>query len=159
MTMAPFAAAISFVLSVESVSTTIISIPSTDFKRPSITDPRTINFVKNALKDGKDIDKIVRHQWKTYKSMLNKKLYLFTTMILMMGFQLFFIPYPVFVIKKMNANENDIYIMFLLNSEISRGKIGYLFALHVIERVRYFPTHLVHIPDRTIMAERMKSNE
>ncbi|MCL4310859.1 MAG: MFS transporter [Candidatus Thermoplasmatota archaeon] len=47
------------------------------------------------------------------------KLYLFTTMILMMGFQLFFIPYPVFVIKKMNANENDIYIMFLLNSLFS----------------------------------------
>ncbi len=47
------------------------------------------------------------------------RLYLFTTLILMMGFQLFFIPYPVFVIKKMSASENDIYIMYLLNSLFS----------------------------------------
>ena len=47
------------------------------------------------------------------------KIYLITTLILMMGFQLFFIPYPVFVIKKMNASENDIYIMYLLNSLFS----------------------------------------
>ena len=45
-----------------------------DFGSGYPSDPRTINFVKNALKDGKDIDKIVRHQWKTYKSMLNRKL-------------------------------------------------------------------------------------
>ncbi len=47
------------------------------------------------------------------------KLYLITTLILMMGFQLFFIPYPVFVIDRMNASENDIYIMYLLNSLFS----------------------------------------
>jgi MFS family permease len=47
------------------------------------------------------------------------KLYLITTMILMMGFQLFFIPYPVFVIRKMNASDNDIYVMYLLNSLFS----------------------------------------
>ena len=47
------------------------------------------------------------------------KKYLITTLILMMGFQLFLIPYPVFVIKKINANENDIYIMYLINSLFS----------------------------------------
>ncbi len=47
------------------------------------------------------------------------KKYLITTLILMMGFQLFLIPYPVFVIKRINANENDIYIMYLLNSLFS----------------------------------------
>ena len=47
------------------------------------------------------------------------RLYLITTLILMMGFQLFFIPYPVFVIKRMNASENDVYIMYLLNSLFS----------------------------------------
>jgi MFS family permease len=47
------------------------------------------------------------------------KLYLVTTLILMMGFQLFFIPYPVFVINRMGASENDIYIMYLLNSLFS----------------------------------------
>ena len=47
------------------------------------------------------------------------RIYLITTLILMMGFQLFFIPYPVFVIKRMNASENDIYIMYLLNSLFS----------------------------------------
>ncbi len=49
----------------------------------------------------------------------NLKLYLITTLILMMGFQLFFIPYPVFVINRMGASENDIYIMYLLNSLFS----------------------------------------
>ncbi|AGO60596.1 ribonuclease HII [Ferroplasma acidarmanus] len=45
-----------------------------DFGSGYPSDPRTINFVKNALKNGINIDSIVRHQWKTYKSMLNKKL-------------------------------------------------------------------------------------
>ncbi len=49
----------------------------------------------------------------------NLKIYLVTTLVLMLGFQLFFIPYPVFVIKKFNANENDIYIMYLINSLFS----------------------------------------
>ncbi len=47
------------------------------------------------------------------------KKYLITTLILMLGFQLFLTPYPVFVIKKFNASENDIYIMYLLNSLFS----------------------------------------
>ncbi|MEM0139421.1 MAG: MFS transporter [Ferroplasma sp.] len=47
------------------------------------------------------------------------KIYLITTLILMMGFQLFFVPYPVFMIRAMNASEDDIYIMYLLNSLFS----------------------------------------
>lgn len=47
------------------------------------------------------------------------KLYLITTLVLMIGFQLFFIPYPVFVIDKTGASENDVYIMYLLNSLFS----------------------------------------
>jgi ribonuclease HII len=38
------------------------------------SDPRTIKFVKDAIENGKNIGKIVRHQWKTYKNMLNEKL-------------------------------------------------------------------------------------
>ncbi len=47
------------------------------------------------------------------------KIYLLTTLILMFGFQLFFTPYPVFIIRTMNASDNDIYIMYLLNSLFS----------------------------------------
>ena len=45
-----------------------------DFGSGYPSDPRTVNFVKNALKNGINIDNIVRHQWKTYKNMLNNKL-------------------------------------------------------------------------------------
>jgi ribonuclease HII len=45
-----------------------------DFGSGYPSDPRTINFVKNALKNGINIDGIVRHQWKTYKNMLNNKI-------------------------------------------------------------------------------------
>ena len=45
-----------------------------DFGSGYPSDPRTINFVKNSIQNKIDIDKIVRHQWKTYKSMLNRKL-------------------------------------------------------------------------------------
>ncbi len=45
-----------------------------DFGSGYPSDPRTINFVKNALEKRINIDSIVRHQWKTYKSMLNKQL-------------------------------------------------------------------------------------
>jgi ribonuclease HII len=45
-----------------------------DFGSGYPADPRTIGFVENAIKNGNNIDKIVRHQWKTYKNMLNKKL-------------------------------------------------------------------------------------
>jgi len=45
-----------------------------DFGSGYPSDPRTINFVKDALKNRINIDGIVRHQWKTYKNMLNNKL-------------------------------------------------------------------------------------
>jgi ribonuclease HII len=38
------------------------------------SDPRTINFVENAIKNNINIDSIVRHEWKTYKNMFNSKL-------------------------------------------------------------------------------------
>ncbi|KJE49613.1 MULTISPECIES: ribonuclease HII [Acidiplasma] len=38
------------------------------------SDPRTINFLKNAIENHMDIDGIVRKEWKTYKNLLNKKL-------------------------------------------------------------------------------------
>ncbi|WP_337860540.1 ribonuclease HII [Ferroplasma sp.] len=45
-----------------------------DFGSGYPSDSRTVNFVEDALKNGINIDKIVRHQWKTWKNMLNKKL-------------------------------------------------------------------------------------
>ncbi|WMT51826.1 MAG: ribonuclease HII [Ferroplasma sp.] len=38
------------------------------------SDPRTVRFVENAIKDHVNIDSIVRHEWKTYKNMFNSKL-------------------------------------------------------------------------------------
>ena len=47
------------------------------------------------------------------------KKYLIMALIFMMGFQLFFVPYPVFMIREFNATNNEIYIMYLLNSLMS----------------------------------------
>ena len=45
-----------------------------DFGSGYPSDPRTVNFVENAIKNHINIDNIVRHEWKTYKNMLNTKL-------------------------------------------------------------------------------------
>jgi len=47
------------------------------------------------------------------------KNYLITALIFMIGFQMFFIPYPVFMIREFNATNADVYIMYLLNSLMS----------------------------------------
>jgi ribonuclease HII len=38
------------------------------------SDPRTVYFVENAIKNHVNIDCIVRHEWKTYKNLFNNKL-------------------------------------------------------------------------------------
>ena len=45
-----------------------------DFGSGYPSDPRTVRFVKNAIKNHINIDSIVRHEWKTYKNMFNSKL-------------------------------------------------------------------------------------
>ncbi len=45
-----------------------------DFGSGYPSDPRTVHFVENAIKDHVNIDSIVRHEWKTYKNMFNSKL-------------------------------------------------------------------------------------
>ncbi|MEM3675812.1 MAG: MFS transporter [Thermoplasmataceae archaeon] len=42
--------------------------------------------------------------------------YIILTAFLMLGFQIFFVPFPVFVIDKLSGNETDIFIMYLLNN-------------------------------------------
>ncbi|HLH86251.1 MAG TPA: MFS transporter [Thermoplasmataceae archaeon] len=42
--------------------------------------------------------------------------YIILTAFLMFGFQVFFVPFPVFVIDKLNGNETDIFVMYLLNN-------------------------------------------
>lgn len=47
------------------------------------------------------------------------KLYIFLTSFLMFGFQLFFIPFPVFVLNKLNGTETQVFVMYLLNNVAS----------------------------------------
>nr|WP_237698771.1 MFS transporter [Picrophilus oshimae] len=54
-----------------------------------------------------------------HKISMDLKRYLVVTFILMAAFQIFFVPYPVFVLKRFSATDNEIYIMYLLNSLMS----------------------------------------
>lgn len=47
------------------------------------------------------------------------KKYLFTTTFLMLGFQVFFVPFPVFIINFLHASESQVFAMYLLNSVLS----------------------------------------
>ena len=47
------------------------------------------------------------------------KLYIFYTCFLMFGFQLFFIPFPVFMLNVLHATETEVFIMYLLNNVAS----------------------------------------
>lgn len=47
------------------------------------------------------------------------KKYLFSTTLLMFGFQIFFVPFPVFLIERLGAGNLQIFIMYLLNSVFS----------------------------------------
>ena len=47
------------------------------------------------------------------------KTYIFYTCFLMFGFQLFFIPFPVFMLNVLHANETEVFIMYLLNNVAS----------------------------------------
>ncbi len=47
------------------------------------------------------------------------KLYIFYTSFLMFGFQLFFIPFPVFFLNKLHGTESEVFIMYLLNNVAS----------------------------------------
>lgn len=67
----------------------------------------------------------VLHVVKLFGAKRNVKLgtqlliYLILCGILMMGFQIFFTPYPIFLIDKYNATEPIIYSMYLMNSAFS----------------------------------------
>ncbi len=50
---------------------------------------------------------------------LDLRRYLIVTFILMAAFQIFFVPYPVFVLNRFHATEDEIYIMYLINSLMS----------------------------------------
>lgn len=45
--------------------------------------------------------------------------YIFLTCLLMFGFQLFFVPFPVYIIDKLGATETEVFIMYLLNNVFS----------------------------------------
>ncbi|MEM0139423.1 MAG: ribonuclease HII [Ferroplasma sp.] len=42
-----------------------------DFGSGYPSDPKTVKFLNDSIKNGKDIDSIARHQWKTYKKLFN----------------------------------------------------------------------------------------
>lgn len=58
--------------------------------------------------------------------------YLFTTTFLMFGFQIFFVPYPVFVIDLLHASETQVFVLYLLNSLLSM--LTFRFAGNLVKR-------------------------
>lgn len=53
------------------------------------------------------------------------KYYLVVCMFLMFAFQMFFIPFPVFMLNSYGASETTIYIMYLLNNVLSTVTFNY----------------------------------
>ncbi|MHB1493326.1 MAG: MFS transporter [Thermoplasmataceae archaeon] len=53
------------------------------------------------------------------------KYYLIVCMVLMFAFQLFFIPFPVFLLNSYGASETTIYVMYLLNNVLSTITFNY----------------------------------
>lgn len=47
------------------------------------------------------------------------KMYIFYTCFLMFGFQLFFIPFPVFMLDRLRGTETEIFVMYMLNNVAS----------------------------------------
>ena len=56
---------------------------------------------------------------KTRKLKSSLKKYIYSTALLMFGFQLFVVPFPVFLIRAANASNTEIFIMYLINSILS----------------------------------------
>jgi MFS family permease len=73
------------------------------------------------------------------------KMYLLVCTTLMIGFQLFFTPYPVLLLEKFGANEPDVYVMYLLNSAFSvvsfRLSSSYI-KRSSLEKAMYLPLSL-----------------
>ncbi len=61
----------------------------------------------------------------------NLKFFLFSTAFLMFGFQMFFVPFPVMVIK-FDASTLDIFVMYMLNSLLST--ISFIYAGRFVNR-------------------------
>ena len=47
------------------------------------------------------------------------KIYILYTCILMLGFQIFFVPFPVFVLNRLGGTETEVFIMYLMNNVAS----------------------------------------
>ncbi len=73
------------------------------------------------------------------------RLYLFICALLMLGFQLFFTPYPILLIDNFRASEPEVYFMYLLNSAFSvisfRMASSYI-KKRSLERAMYLPLSL-----------------
>ncbi|MEM0155632.1 MAG: MFS transporter [Thermoplasmataceae archaeon] len=69
------------------------------------------SFIIHVLKEG--------NGKKKHKLSGSLKKYLFSTTLLMFGFQIFFVPFPVFLIDRFGAGNLEIFIMYLLNSLFS----------------------------------------
>ena len=47
---------------------------------------------------------------------MRTRIYIFYTTVLMFGFQVYFVPFPVFLLDKMHGTETEVFIMYLLNN-------------------------------------------
>jgi MFS family permease len=59
-------------------------------------------------------------------------LYLFSSSFLMLGFQIFFVPYPVFLINRLGASEALVFVMYLSNAIFSA--LTYIWSGNALDR-------------------------
>ena len=69
----------------------------------------------------------------TSKLAQRTKIYIFYTGFLMFAFQLFFVPFPVFMIDKLRGTQDEIFIMYLLNDFASA--IAFLFSGRLLNSI------------------------
>ncbi|MGP6294148.1 MFS transporter [Caldiplasma sukawensis] len=95
-------------------------------------------FSIRAFERGRYAPSYVIHVIKLFGSKKEAKMsgrllrYLFISGFLMFAFQVFFTPYPVFLIDKYNSQEWEVYVMYILNSGLSA--ISFLYAGKYIKK-------------------------
>jgi MFS family permease len=107
--------------------------PKKTISRGSITDIHSIRIMERIRFFPSTIIHFIGFREGKTKLGKNLKLYLFCTFLLMFAFQLFFVPYPVFAIDHLGANEVEIYIMYILNSGL--GALTYQYTGRINNKI------------------------
>ena len=93
--------------------------PRRRLRRSRISDLYTIRVIERIRYLPSFVLHIFTESKNGHKLSADLKKYLFSTTLLMFGFQIFFVPFPVFLIDRLGAGNLQIFVMYLLNSVFS----------------------------------------